>query len=87
MTIIGTNGCVFTDSIFVFQKDQLPDIFASDDTLTCIKQKLMIRAGSATQGVIFEWTGPNGFTSNMARPEIQDSGLYTLKVTDPNGCE
>ncbi|MBK7358810.1 MAG: gliding motility-associated C-terminal domain-containing protein [Saprospiraceae bacterium] len=87
LTIIGTNGCVFTDSIFVFQKDQLPDIFASDDTLTCIKQKLMIRAGSATQGVIFEWTGPNGFTSNMARPEIQDSGLYTLKVTDPNGCE
>lgn len=87
LTITGKNGCTFKDSIFAFQKDQLPDIFALDDTLSCFKQKLNIQAGSATPGARFEWTGPNGFTSNLARPEIQDSGVYTLKVTDPNGCE
>jgi gliding motility-associated-like protein len=86
-TVTGYNGCVLEDSIFVFQKDQLPDIFASDDTLRCDRPKLFLSGGSSTPNVSFEWTGPNGFISNLPKPEIQDSGIYTLKVTDPNGCE
>ncbi len=87
LTVTAANGCVFEDSIFVFQKDQLPDIFASDDTLNCGRPKLFLNGGSLTPGAKFEWTGPNGFMSNLPKPEIQDSGIYTLKVTDPNGCE
>jgi gliding motility-associated-like protein len=38
----------------------------------------------------YEWSGPNGFTSNVETPEIPnaeigDIGLYSLVVTD-NGC-
>ncbi|MFZ1257196.1 MAG: gliding motility-associated C-terminal domain-containing protein [Saprospiraceae bacterium] len=87
LQLTGLNGCIFMDSVFVFQKDQLPDVFAKDDTLSCIQQKLFLFGGSATQGVRFEWTGPNGFISTLARPEIQDSGIYILKVIDANGCE
>lgn len=87
LTLTGMNGCSFQDSIFVFQKDKLPDIFAFDDTLNCTRPKLFLNGGSSTSGVTYKWVGPNGFTSNLPRPEIQDSGVYTLTVTDPNGCE
>jgi gliding motility-associated-like protein len=87
LTLTGTNGCIFQDSIFVFQKDQLPDIFAFDDTITCIKKSIQLNGGSNTQGVSIDWKGPNGFNSNLAHPIVTDSGIYTLKVTNSDGCE
>lgn len=87
LMLTGNNGCVFTDSVFVFQKDQLPNISVKDDTLSCLKDKLPLSGGSSTQGVRYEWTGPNGFNSTLQNPEVQDSGIYTLKVIDPSGCE
>jgi len=83
----GKNGCMNTDSVFVFQKDILPDIFTRDDTLNCAKLSLSLQGGSGTQGVRFEWTGPGGFTSTDPNPVVTDSGIYTLRVIDPNGCE
>lgn len=87
LRLTGSNGCVFTDSVFVFQKDQLPNISVKDDTLSCLKNKLQLSGGSSTPGVTYEWTGPNGFNSTLQNPEVQDSGMYTLKVIDPLGCE
>ncbi|TAL46980.1 MAG: gliding motility-associated C-terminal domain-containing protein [Chitinophagaceae bacterium] len=45
----------------------------------------------ASGGLSFEWTGPNGFYSTDQRPMIdnlsyQDTGLYTVKVTNVGGC-
>ncbi|QYS91676.1 hypothetical protein JJC04_02690 [Flavobacterium covae] len=39
----------------------------------------------------YNWTGPNGFTSNQQNPIIANSntshnGIYTLVVTTPGGC-
>lgn len=87
LQMIGQNGCIKTDSIFVFQKDVLPDIFTKDDTLTCDKTSLILQGGSNTQGVRYEWTGPGGFSSTNPNPMVSDSGVYTLKIIDPNGCE
>ena len=85
--VTGINGCITLDSVFVFQKDILPNVFTSNDTLTCSRTSLNLKGGSSTQNVIFEWKGPNGFMSNQMNPIVSDSGLYTLKVIDPNGCE
>ncbi len=48
-------------------------------------------ASGGTGTLQYSWTGPNGFTSNTLSPSIQlvpitDSGIYTLVVTDGNGC-
>lgn len=45
----------------------------------------------ASGGILFEWTGPNGFYSKDQRPEInnlsyKDTGWYTVKVTNVAGC-
>jgi hypothetical protein len=41
--------------------------------------------------ITYSWTGPNGFTSNLANPSIlnvttANAGNYTLTVTDGYGC-
>ncbi len=46
---------------------------------------------SASGGSIFDWQGPNGFTSTSANPIITNAqftnqGKYYIKVTDVNGC-
>ncbi len=87
VTVTGANGCSYVDSIDVVQKDVLPDISAKGDTLNCLRTKINLQGDSRTTGVRFEWTGPNGFFSDIAKPEIQDSGTYILKVIDSQGCE
>ena len=42
--------------------------------------------------IAWQWTGPNGFTSNSPNPliyntEFDDVGAYTLTVTGSNGCQ
>ena len=35
----------------------------------------------------YEWTGPNNFSSLLARPVVTAPGIYSLEVTDPTtGC-
>jgi hypothetical protein len=44
-------------------------------------------------GATYQWTGPNGFSSTQQNPTVipnattqNSAGLYTLVVTDSNGC-
>ena len=85
--VTGPNGCKTVENVYVFQKDVLPDVFTKGDTLNCNKLQTNLQGGSSTQGVRYEWTGPNNFSSMQQNPVVQDSGIYILKVIDANGCE
>lgn len=87
LVIQGTNGCVFEDSVEVIQKDRIPDLIVKNDTLTCLKSKIILQAQTNTSGVRFEWMGPNGFQSLVQNPEVQDSGWYIIRIIDSLGCE
>jgi gliding motility-associated-like protein len=55
----------------------------------CFGKTLKLNATDATNGILYEWTGPNGFTSNQPDPTIEnttfaDSGVYTLTVRHLN---
>ncbi|RZK42965.1 MAG: T9SS type B sorting domain-containing protein [Pedobacter sp.] len=46
---------------------------------------------SVNTGTSFRWTGPNGFTSDLQSPVINNltpsqSGLYTVSATNASGC-
>ncbi|MBL7883007.1 MAG: gliding motility-associated C-terminal domain-containing protein, partial [Bacteroidia bacterium] len=46
---------------------------------------------NASGGTSYNWTGPNSFTSSQQNPNINssittNSGVYTVVVTDANGC-
>lgn len=60
---------------------------ASSNTPVCEKSDIEL---SASGGITYEWTGPNGFTSNLREPvlnaEMANGGTYTVKITDESLC-
>ncbi|MCZ2223230.1 MAG: PKD domain-containing protein [Chitinophagales bacterium] len=56
----------------------------------CSGNTINLSASSTTTGVSYEWTGPNGFTSNQQNPSITNattaaSGTYSVTAV-LNGC-
>ena len=61
----------------------VPKLFSNSPLCTC--KPLSLDATDAIKDITYEWTGPNGFTSNLRNPTIPDitladSGLYTLTI-------
>jgi gliding motility-associated-like protein len=62
---------------------------ASSNSPVCIGSNLNLTASNVA-GAIYQWTGPNGFSSNLRNPVISNasaaaSGVYSVTVT-VNGC-
>jgi len=87
-TLIATlvNGCTSQVQTTVNQDITPPDVSAAGGTLTCAITTINLDGNSATGGASYAWTGPNGFTANIADPAATADGVYTLTVTGPNGC-
>ncbi len=63
-------------------------LIGSSNSPICEGQKLKLLSSLNPTLYTFQWTGPNGFTSSEASPEIPDAGVdragnYRLIVTDP----
>ncbi|MBK6836236.1 MAG: gliding motility-associated C-terminal domain-containing protein [Bacteroidetes bacterium] len=74
-----------TVNILVNETPVLDPLQASDDSL-CEGENLILTASSAN-GTIYSWTGPNGYTSTNAAPQINavvgsNSGTYTVTVSN-----
>lgn len=63
---------------------------ASNNTPICEGQNLQLYASTAVGAGAFQWSGPNGFTSNFQNPVITNTttanaGIYTVRALR-NGC-
>jgi hypothetical protein len=68
-----------------------PTVTAGNNGPLHVGDTLNLTATSAT-AISYSWTGPNGFSSSVQDPTISNataaaSGLYTVTVTDGNGCQ
>ncbi|MCH2021777.1 MAG: gliding motility-associated C-terminal domain-containing protein [Saprospiraceae bacterium] len=84
------NGCVSLDTaiITVNVLPVKPDIFVLADTIC---EQYSIDLNTSTISSVYNWSGPNGFSSNLQNPSINnatilDGGLYLLSVEDAAGC-
>ncbi|MDF2552428.1 MAG: hypothetical protein K0R77_1703 [Chryseobacterium sp.] len=55
----------------------------------CINSNIQL---TATGGTTYDWTGPNGFTSNLQNPTIPNAtaanaGTYTCQITGSGACD
>ena len=82
----GINACTATSNVATPTDTVQPDVQASGDTLTCSLLQAAVEGSSNTLGVVFGWTGPNGFTASGPVASTFLAGTYTLEVTAPNGC-
>ncbi|HPF00841.1 MAG TPA: gliding motility-associated C-terminal domain-containing protein [Bacteroidales bacterium] len=73
---------------YTLDVNQLPIATASSNSPECAGSTLNL-FGSG--GTIYQWTGPNGFSSTSASPSINNissaaAGTYNLTVTSAAGC-
>lgn len=87
LEVISANGCSKTDSIEIFQDVNVPDLNLQIDTLTCLKDSVIVLASSNDPNVQYSWEGPNGFSSSIPDPVIYIPGSYTISIIADNGCQ
>jgi hypothetical protein len=84
-----------TDEYYYFDNIQLSPVEPalitaeaySSQTITCTNSQVQLSGYSSSPGVVFNWTGPGGFTSALQNPIVTAAGTYNLQVTDPlSGC-
>ncbi len=86
VTVFDSLGCFTSDSFKVlsFQSQVPTQIIAG--SLNCKTANIQLRLNSDTSGVV-NWTGPNGFTSNLKEPFVKDTGWYYLDLVTKDGCK
>jgi len=87
VTVQDDSGCE-TISVFQLTAPDLLELNATVTGISCIggdgSIDLIITGG--TPIYIFEWTGPNGFSSNSQNIANLNPGSYSVTVTDFNNC-
>lgn len=86
LAVVAPNGCNAFATATVTIDNTTPDAMATGGTLDCITGNVQLMGSSATPGVTYSWTGPNGFSSNEQNPMAMEAGTYTLTVLAANGC-
>ncbi len=88
VTITDAGGCTSTYTTNVTVNIG-PIVNPGYNSPLCEGQNLQL---TSSGGVLYNWSGPGGFTSTWQNPIIPnvtmaDSGFYTVIVTGANGCE
>lgn len=85
LSVNGVNGCIATATTLVVQNPSTIAATATNNgTLTCITPTLNL---TGTGGGTYNWIGSGIISgSNTSTPLINAAGIYTLIVTDANGC-
>ena len=85
-----TTGCSVSASTVV-AVNALPTLNASNNGPYCEGSTITLSA-NGTGGTVYAWSGPNGYTANIANPTIANSttanaGTYNVTLTNPTtGC-
>lgn len=85
-----TTGCQNTAATTVVV-NSLPVATAANNGPVCVGNPVVLAGGPAGMTTYF-WSGPNGYTSSIQNPVVSTAattamaGLYTLTVTNSNGC-
>lgn len=80
------NGCIRTATYSFNANFMVPDLMVpASDTLNC-NEIISLTAASMTPGVVFSWSGPEGFASNQPTVAIDQAGSYVVIVTALNSC-
>ncbi len=87
VTVTGTNGCTNTDQIEVIVTDALALAKSNSPLCEGADLELSEEAGFAES---WQWSGPNGFTSNEQNPILSNAntinaGTYSVSITLSNG--
>ena len=87
------NGCRSQVYITAVDVNYFPDsVIATNDGPVCDGETLTLTAAPNVFGATYTWSGPNGYTATgrtqtLTPAQSTQSGVYTVSVTVPGGCE
>jgi len=80
------SGCTSTKSWNAISDGSEPFLLVPDGSISCSDTAFTFEPIAFPQDVIYDWFGPGGFTDTVENPSVTEGGIYTLKVTDEDGC-
>lgn len=87
LTVIAGNGCTIPSEVFIDLDTISPQLtIETPDLLGCTNTMITLAVTTMETNLSYDWTGPNGQAFDIANPEIEGPGTYTLIVTGENGC-
>ncbi|UUC45513.1 DUF7948 domain-containing protein [Flavobacterium cerinum] len=86
---VPTGNTIGADTFLVKFKDCHSATTASSNSPVCINGNLELTASGGTN---YQWSGPNGFSSTLQNPTIQNvtalhNGQYSCVITGTGGCD
>lgn len=85
VVVTGTNGCTSLANVQVDPDQNAATVTAAGGTITCAITSITLTA-NANQTVVWQWSGPGGFSSSQQNPTVSTAGNYTVAATAANGC-
>ena len=80
-------GCANNATATVTANTAAPGATATATAMTCVVNSATVLGATPDTNATYAWTGPNGFSSNLASFSVSVEGPYNLVVTDTlNGC-
>jgi len=86
VTVTDVLNCQGTTSVDVTKDNSVSDLTVSSGELNCKVTSIKLQANNFGNSTQFGWAGPNNFASNEQGPSINNPGVYTVTVTNSNGC-
>ena len=86
LTVTGSNGCKYTDSLNIGFLYQNPILAVRDTFINCTTPQLRLPVTAQNLNFTIIWNGPGGFTSTEVSPLVSVGGTYTAVAAEPNGC-
>ncbi len=81
------NGCSISSSIEIEVDTMPPFISANNYMFDCIQESVFIDVDDFIDTPLYNWEGPDGFTSEDEIVEVSIAGTYYVTVTNAdNGC-
>ena len=85
-TVESNNGCVSVKSVIINQAGSIPVLSLFAGEISCAEPLVSIIVSASDGSLTYEWTGPNGFTSDVQSPVVDEAGIYEVTATDNFGC-
>ena len=86
VTVTDAAGCTKLDSKVLLANVGLSAVVTSATCFGSDNGSINLSASGSTGPYIYQWTGPNGFTSIQEDPTNLSPGTYAVTATDVNGC-
>jgi len=86
ITTMADNGCMTIDSNEVLLSTDFPEYEVILDSLTCVKDEVMVGFESPDPNLQVEWSGVQSIPDGTYEFMTSLAGNYTFALTNTNGC-